>query len=465
MLSQSKQAPKLTLGNVVEWSNSKSVLPASMLCKSVNGLNNDSRNTSCGEVFVALTTEKDDGHRYAADAIKRGASAAIVSVKKTDMFTDSEKKRLIAVNDPLKALQQIASCYRKTFDIPFIGITGSSGKTTSRSFISHVLKHKLTVGETSGNLNNHIGVPLSILKFKGNENVGVLEMGANHAHEIHLLSTIVKPTIGIITNIGYAHIGYFGSLSNIARAKLEIADGMNDKSGFILLNGDDPLLVKNARGMDKKIIFFGFSSRCRIRAVKEKLISGNSMGFEVDGMQYRLEMPGRHFIYCALAAICLGEYFGIERSLIAGALSSIRPASMRGTIEKKAGATFIVDCYNANPSSMKTAIRLLCDVAGKKKPVAIVGDMLELGKFSKRLHKALGRQLAAAGVRDILAVGEFASSVAEGAIESGMKAKNVRTAKNSDEAAISAKDMVNPGDIALLKGSRGVHLETVFEKF
>jgi UDP-N-acetylmuramoyl-tripeptide--D-alanyl-D-alanine ligase len=327
------------------------------------------------------------------------------------------------------------------------------------------LKQKLTIGETSGNLNNHIGAPMSLLRFTGQEDAGVIEMGANHAGEIHTLSSIVRPTIGVITNIGYAHIGYFGSLAHITRAKFEIVDGMGKKEGFLMLNGDDPLLIRKAKELRRDVIYFGFSSRCDVRARNVRIVNGTSTLFDVNGEEYRLDMPGRHFIYSALLAVYLGKYFGVERELIADALTSMRPASMRGTVEIKSGVTFIVDCYNANPSSMKSALELLRDVSGKKRQVAIVGDMLELGKYSRRLHKQLGKRLVASGARAILAVGQQASVVAQGALQAGMDKKNINIAENSAEALGIAQRMVRKNDVVLLKGSRGVRLETVFEGF
>ena len=366
------------------------------------------------------------------------------------------------VADPLKSLQRIASKYRAMLPCTVVGITGSSGKTTARSFVSAVLRQSLDVSETQGNWNNHIGVPLCLLRFTGHEIAGVLELGANHAREIHTLSKMVRPDIGIIMNIGYAHIGYFGSLANIAKAKFEIVDGMK-RSGTLLLNGDDPLLVKKATTVKMNVEFFGMSKRCGVRAENVRLTGTGHTAFAVDGDEYELPMPGKHFVYSALAAIAVARRFGVDKSRIDAAFSALKPGAMRGTIEKRAGATFVVDCYNANPSSMKSGIELLAEVAGKSPKVAIVGDMLELGKFAPRLHAALGRQLAAARVKRILAVGEYASAVAKGAAAGGLARKNILTAPDSFSAAPIARTMVKSGDVVLLKGSRGVHLETVYE--
>jgi UDP-N-acetylmuramoylalanine--D-glutamate ligase len=288
-------------------------------------------------------------------------------------------------------------------------------------------------------------------------------MGANHNREIHVLSKIVRPDIGVIMNIGYAHIGYFGSLANIAKAKFEITDGMK-KSGVLVLNGDDALLVKKGKTSRMSVVYFGMSKRCRVRAGGAPHTRERHMRFTVDKEEYELPIPGMHFVCAALAAIAVAREFGVGRDSICAAFAQMRPEPMRGTIEKRAGKTFIVDCYNANPSSMKSGIALLSEVAGKKPKVAIVGDMLELGKFSGRLHTALGRQLAAAKVERILAVGEFSGAVAKGAMTGGVKQKNIVIANNSEAAVPLARTMLKAGDTVLLKGSRGVHLETVYQK-
>jgi UDP-N-acetylmuramoyl-tripeptide--D-alanyl-D-alanine ligase len=455
----------LTLGSLIKWCGGRSEFSEPKMKLTVGTVWNDSRKVTPGDVFVAIKTDRDDGHLYIANAFKAGAIAAIVDKKSNVVCLPRDQKKLIRVTDPLKALQNAANSYRKQMGILVVGVTGSNGKTTTRTFISSVLRQGLSIGETFGNWNNHIGVPLSILKFAGDEWAGVIEMGANHVGEIHDLSKIVEPDIAVITNVGYGHVGLFGSLANTTKAKFEIADGLNSKSGFMLLNGDDARLVKGARERGLPSVFYGFSSRCTVRPQNIKIDPVEGIAFDLDGYTFKLAMPGRHFIYSALPAIYIGRRCGLPDDVIAEALKLQKPVSMRGAVEMKKGVRFILDCYNANPSSMKSGITYLSDITKASKKIAIVGDMLELGSYSKRLHQQLGKDLAAASVKKILAVGEFAEYIAKGAIQNGFPAKSVITVDNAEKAVVNARALAKEGDTVLLKGSRGVHLETIFEQF
>jgi UDP-N-acetylmuramoyl-tripeptide--D-alanyl-D-alanine ligase len=455
----------LTLGNIVEWSNGRSALSASALRAPVACVWNDSRKVTKGDVFAAIATESDDGHRYVGAAFKAGAAAAVVNRKTVIDCAPADRKKLIVVDDPLRAIGRAAARYRKELGILIIGVTGSSGKTTTRSFIASVLKQGFSVGETYSNWNNHIGVPLSILRFTGCEWAGVIEMGANHEHEIGPLSKITAPDIAVITNIGYAHVGFFGSLAATTRAKFEIANGLNKKDGFLLLNGDDPRLVAESRRLGLKTVLFGRSSRCDVRPENVSFDPEQGISFNLDGSEFHCSAPGRHFLYSALPAIFLGRRCGIPDEKIAQALAAQKPLALRGYIEKKKGASFIVDCYNANPSSMNIALETLVETAAPEQRVAIVGDMRELGKYSKKLHRELGAMLAKSKVNRVIAVGDFAGDVADGAVEAGMPARRICTVCTAEDAVVVARKMVKQGDVVLIKGSRGVHLETVFEKF
>lgn len=457
--------PVLTLGALADWSGGTTELTDRQREQRTGVIWHDSRKVKNGDVFVAVKTENNDGHRYVGNAFEAGALAAIVDKKTSVTIRKKYRNRLIRVSDPLKALGKAAQRFRKEMGILMVGITGSNGKTTTRSFISRVLKEKYTVGETWSNWNNHIGVPLSLLKFHGDEWIGVLEMGANHKGEISGLSKIVSPDIGVITNIGYAHVGMFGSLADTVSAKFELADGLDKKNGFLLLNGDDLRLFQEAKKRSLSAVFFGCKRHCSIRAENITVSRKNGVSFVVDGYKYSMGMPGRHFIYSALPAVFLGRRCAVAEDCIASALAEVKPVEMRGTVNTKAGVNFIVDCYNANPSSMKSALAYLNDIAGRSRKVAIVGDMLELGRYAKRLHRNLGENIAKAGVRKLIAVGEFSSCILEGAFEAGMSKKSMVGCDTAESALTAAEYIIRENDTVLLKGSRGVHLESVFADY
>lgn len=454
----------LTLGHLAQWSGAEHRMPVSLLKKQYRSVWMDSRKVTAGDVFLALKSEQDDGHRYVESAFKAGAIAAIVARRSEDMVPKRFGRQLLLVSDPLRAIQRCAVLYRKTLSIPFIAVTGSSGKTSTRRFITTVLSEHMQVYTPDGNWNNHIGVPLSILRMSGEQQVAVFELGANHLHEISGLTKIVKPDIGIITNVGYAHIGLFGNLDATTNAKFEIAEGVPVKKGMLLLNGDDQRLVKKSRHSDHKAVFFGLSSRCEVRARNVIVESDGRTTFTMDGHKYCLSIPGRHFMYCALPAIYLGRLYGMAEKVIADVLATIVPDAMRGRIVEKKGVRFIVDCYNANPSSMKAGITLLEDVARTRR-CAVIGDMRELGKYAPRCHKQLGEQIARAGLEKLVVVGEYADTVARSALSSGMKSSQVHCTADSQSAVAIAKNVFTEGDTVLLKASRGIKLETIFEQF
>jgi len=453
-----------TIGSLIEWSGGKSEISETVRKRKVNTVWNDSRKVTSGDIFIALRSENDDGHCYAQSAFENGAVAAIVDKKGIRIIPEKYKRKCIVVTDTLKSVQKAAARYRREMGLLVIGITGSNGKTTTRSFISEVLRQAVKVGETYTNWNNHIGVPQSILKFDGDEWVGVLEMGANHTGEISPLTKICRPDIALITNIGYAHVGLFGSLDKTTEAKFEISEGIG-KDGFMLLNGDDRRLVNGAADRGLKSVFFGTSPKCGVRA-RDINVTEKGVKFAVDEEEYFLTMPGRHFIYCALPAIYIAKRCGISGDIIQNAIASLKPVSLRGKLELKKGIRFIVDCYNANPSSMSNAIKYLVDVTPESgNRVAVTGDMGELEGYSRKLHLKLGEELVKADVQKIIAVGQFSKYVEEGAVKAGLSKGKIFTAVDSEEALNLCRSVLKKGETVLLKGSRFVGLERVFEGY
>ncbi|MFW5775369.1 MAG: UDP-N-acetylmuramoyl-tripeptide--D-alanyl-D-alanine ligase, partial [Chitinivibrionales bacterium] len=335
-----------TVAELADWAGAPLSMAKRVQQHAVTTIWMDSRKIAPGDVFLALSTANNDGHDFVESALESGAAAAIVSRKKAERFSSRIQKKLILTSDPLKAVSRMAQRYRKQLGIPVIAVTGSNGKTTTRQFIATVLKQGLSVGETFSNWNNEIGVPLSILRFSRDDEIAVVELAANHVGEIHGLSRITRPDVAIITNIGYAHIGMFKTLKNTTNTKFEITAGLPKRGGVLLLNGDDPRLVRSAEDYGYKTMFFGYSRRCAIRVSEELVAENGEMSFTVDNYRYRLRMPGRHFIYSALPAIHTGREHGISEQKIADALYGLEPDPLRGRIRHKSGIVFVVDCYN-----------------------------------------------------------------------------------------------------------------------
>ncbi len=461
----SERVGTMTLGDLIHWGEAQSSASAADRARCIGEVWMDSRKVKPGDVFVALKGDVADGHDYVEKALADGASGAIVAAAEAPRYNECIQSRLLIVSEPLSAVQRMAREYRKRLSIPIIGVTGSNGKTTTRRFIAELLKTERRVGETIGNWNNHIGVPLTLLRFSGEEDIGVIELAANHVGEIRTLSKIAEPTIGLITNIGYAHVGFFGSLSRTTEAKFEIIAGMKSTEDALMINGDDARLRKVTREAGWKAVTFGFGRQCRIRAQNVTVSENGESSFTVDDTPFQLSIPGRHFIYAVLPAIYLARKYGVGMETIRKSVESLRPFEMRGGIEEHKGISFIVDCYNANPSSMKSAIALLKDMAGTRRMVAIVGEMRELGRYATRLHRALGRDLAREGVSRVVAVGEHGEDIVRGARENAETTIDALAVETAAEAGRWAVNELEKNDVVLLKGSRAVELERVMDLY
>ncbi len=454
----------LTFGAFARWAGARSALPAPLAARRVPSITHDSRAVERGALFVALVSARDDGNRYAADALQRGAAAALVNASARAMVPARLLNRLLVCAEPLRALQRAARRYRDELGLLTIAVTGSNGKTTTRAFLSEVLSAHVSTGGTRGNLNNHIGVPLSLLGLAGDEYAAVIEMGANHMGEIAALSRIARPDIAVVTNVGYSHVGLFGSLANTTRAKLEIVQGFRNRRGILYVNGDDSRLWSAARRAHDRVVTFGTGTRCDVRATEVR-VDATGTSFCAGGHDYRLSMPGRHFVYAALPALAVGLSCGMSPQRAAAVLRAVKPVAMRGGMRTKRGVRFILDCYNANPSSMQSALQLLVDTTAPRERVAVLGDMRELGQYTAALHRQLGRRVARAGVRALVAAGEQAQRVAAEACAAGMSRRLVRTAAGAAEAVSALRGLARNGDTVLLKASRALALEQVFEKF
>ena len=430
----------------------------------------DSRKASPGDLFIPLPGEKTDGHRFIAAALQKGAAGALLDKSRMNLLQEApvpSGKTLICVDNVMQAMHRIALLNRQKYSLPVIAVTGSNGKTTTKDMIASVLSSGYNVLKTEDNLNNHLGLPLMLLRLEDNHEAAVLEMGMSGFGEIALLASLALPSFGVITNIGEAHLASLGSRENIARAKNELLVAMGAK-GKAFLNGDDPYLRRMGKMFPGEVCYYGFEEWADLR-VLEFFSSDDGLKFGVqtsDGAaeEYRLPYPGKHNVYNALAAIAVGKHFGIRTQEIKKGLADTRFAPMR--MEKhqaKGGFRIINDAYNASPASMKAALHTLLDQKGNNKSMAILGDMLELGELAEESHMQIGRYLAGLSTDYLVTVGKLAALIAEGARDAGYPQKKIFEAKDTCEAVEHLRSLELKGYCLLLKGSRDMHMEQIAE--
>ncbi|MBY0432582.1 MAG: UDP-N-acetylmuramoyl-tripeptide--D-alanyl-D-alanine ligase, partial [Cyclobacteriaceae bacterium] len=351
----------------------------------------DTRQITSGSVFFALKGPTFNANEFAAEALAKGARYAVV-----DDARYALDSRYILVNDGLTALQELASYHRSQLTIPVIGLTGSNGKTTSKELVNAVLSKKFKTFATQGNLNNHIGVPLTLLSVNSTHEIAIVEMGANHVGEIASLSTIANPTHGFITNIGKAHIGTFGGFENIIRGKSELYQHLINRDGTVFINSQNPILANMAKRF-KKPVFYpakGDYYHCELLSSDPYLLIRTETGQEIN-----TQLMGAYNFENIAVALCIGKFFGVNESHANEAVTSYVPGNMRSQVIKKATNTVLLDAYNANPSSMEAAITNLAKMKADRK-VAILGDMYELEEESEAEHARIGTVLKDNGIAE-----------------------------------------------------------------
>ena len=415
----------------------------------------DSRNITPGCLFFAIIGENFDGHDFVRSALDMGAAAAVCSRP-----IEGLDKPVIMVKDTHLALIKLAAYNRAQFDIPVVGLTGSVGKTTTKNMIAAVLGTQYNTLATEGNLNNDIGVPRMCLRLNSQNDAAVLEMGMSGFGEISLLTRIVQPTIGLITNIGVSHIEKLGSREGILRAKLEILDGMKP-SAPLVLNGDDDMLVRGRNALSRDVILYGINNPdvdCRATDIVQTM-DGISFKLTYKGRTHDIQLPviGMHNVYNAMAAFVCGVLADVPARLCVEGLRNYVPDAHRQKIVRKGDLTFIEDCYNASPDSISASLRVMKDMECTGRRVAVLGDMLELGDYSRKAHHECGEYVAANDVDILLAYGSNAIYYIEGA---GAAVKS-RLYDDKNALAEDLADMLRPGDVVLFKASRGMKLEDV----
>lgn len=426
----------------------------------VSGISTDTRTVKEGDLFIALRGDNFDGNDYIQTAFDKGAYAAVAEVA-----ADSFSRPVITVADTRAALLHLAASYRLNFGIPVVGVTGSVGKTSTKDTIHAVLSQKFLTHKNEGNRNNEIGMPMSVFGLERRHEAAVFEMGMSGFGEISRLTRVARPDIGVITNIGVSHIGKLGSRENILKAKLEIIDGMS-KDGVLILNADNDLLgayIKEAKGkLPIEIISFGIKDHSGVYA--DDISSGaNGSDFTIHygskTIRAHMGVVGEHHIYNALAAFSVGLRLGVEPQAAVKGLAEFRPSGLRQNIQEVNGISLIEDCYNASPDSMNAGFNVLSTVA-KKRKIAVLADMLELGDESQKAHTEVGVAAAKSGVDILLSYGDFARYYCEGYNQT----KNGGESCFFDDKAALSKAILNllhSGDTVLFKGSRGMKLEEV----
>ncbi len=432
----------------------------------------DTRTLRRGDLFLAMRGDRFDGHDFVALALSRGALGAVVSdsYDVTRLSLKRSVKRgvpfILGVRDSLWSYQQLAAYHRSKFRIPVVAVTGSNGKTTTKEMVASVMAQRRKILKTEGNLNNRLGVPHTLFRLNKGHEGAVIEMGVDNLGQTSSLCEIARPTIGIITNIGPDHLEFFGTMDASAQAKAELLDFL-PVDGAAILNADDSYFDYLAARAHCRVVSFGFSVKADVRATHIKSDGRNGTIFhlqlpgKIRPTIVHLRVQGAHNVTNALAAGAIGTVLGLPGSVIAQGLSRFRPASMRSQILVSHGVKLIIDCYNANPASMKAAVELLAQAGENRRTIAVLGDMLELGPTAAHMHEEVGGFVARHGIDRLVACGILGRSLARGAQQGGLDPAHIVEVSDAQAAAVAVKAIVKPGDVVLIKASRGMRLELV----
>lgn len=428
----------------------------------------DSGKVEKGAVFIALRGERFDGHDFLRDAVRRGAACLVVH--KRPGFAHLKGATVIQVRDTLQALGDLAHHRRETVAPEVLAITGSNGKTTTKEMVAAILERASIEGrllrgrvlKTEGNFNNLVGLPLTLLSLRGRDKVAVLELGTSHPGEIRRLTEIANPNIGLITSVAPAHLAGLSSLAGVAREKGDLFRGMNG-SGLAVVNLDDPWVRRLGERFKGNKITYGEGGEVSGEARKSLGMRGMEFTLRVgrERQRIRLRLAGDHNFFNAVGAAAMAYGFGADLEAVRMGLEAVKPMPMRMSLERWRGIGIINDCYNANPDSMQAAIRTLAHVEGRKEKIAILGDMLELGRESRKRHLELGKQVGLYRIDRLYLLGRQVHRVKEGALLAGMAEGRVFIGKNHRDIARMVRSQARRGDWLLLKGSRGMKMEKV----
>jgi len=426
------------------------------------GYSIDSRTIQPGELFFAVRGERLDGHDFVEAALTKGAAAAVVAREQLEHIANQSP--LLVVDGPLVALQQLSAAVRRMWGKPVVGITGSAGKTTTKEIVAHVLGTKFNVLKSQGNLNNHFGMPLQLLKLEPEHDIAVIEMGMSHAGEITALAKLAQPDCGVVTMVAPVHLEFFDSIAGIAKAKQELIASL-PPSGIAVLNADDPYVSQFGHDFPGKFVYFGLQKPADVTARDIEALRPLGSAFEVvyndAHAPAALPLLGEHSIYNALAGVAVGLQYGVNLKDAAAALSSLTAGDKRGQMLEYEGATVINDCYNSNPKALESMVRSLPQMPAQRR-IVVAGEMLELGPSGEAMHRDCGQLMGNYGVDFVLGVRGLARLIVEGAASANVHAEFVAS---PEEAGEWLRGNIKPGDLVLVKGSRGVRLERALESW
>jgi len=454
----------------------------------VAGYSIDSRTIRAGELFFAVRGQRLDGHDYVLAALEAGAAAAVVAAGKKEGFPAALQPKLLAVADPLGAMQALAASVRRRWAGPVVAITGSAGKTTTKRIVASLLRTSFRVLENAGNLNNQFGLPLSLLRLEPETEIGVFEMGMSGPGEIRTLASLADPDVGVITNVSHAHLEFFPNVQAIARAKFELIESLG-ADDWAVLNADDPRVASFGARYRGHVLYYGFGDSADLRADEVEPAEDGGCVFRLpppthrgitpgaawkgkrkteplatvpSKLRFQLPLIGRHNVSNVLAGLGVAYLFGIRPPALVDAVSRLEPGEQRGEIVRLANGVLVVnDCYNSNPGALEAMLEAVAEIpAGRR--FAVLGGMMELGVTSEQLHYRCGRRVSELGYAGLVIVGDVASPLAAGALAAGLSAASITRCSSPEQAGEVLRNWLQDGDVVLLKASRAVHLEKIW---
>jgi UDP-N-acetylmuramoyl-tripeptide--D-alanyl-D-alanine ligase len=435
----------------------------------VAGVSIDSRTIRPGELFIAIHGPRHDGHDHVAAALDSGAIAAVVAEAQLGRYPEGTSGRCIPVGDSFEALKQLARAVREAWGGKIAGVTGSVGKTTTKEVLAALLGTRLRVLKSEGNFNNEYGLPLTLLRLEETHEAAVLEMGMSRPGELRRLAAIALPDVGVVTRVSPAHLEFFASVDEIALAKRELIEGLNGRESVAVLNADDPRVLAFGRFAPGRVLTYGIEAPAFFSAaeIEDRGALGSSFDYVSPEGRVRLELsvPGRHAISNALAALAAASVWGLGAAEAQSVFRTLRAPAMRGELLRFSnGAALINDCYNSSPAALQAMIELLAATPNYRRRILAAGEMRELGPKSPELHLEAGRLAAKTGKIDwVIGVAGDAAEIVEGAVTAGLPRAQTRCFSSSEKAAKFLEDFLMPGDLLLVKGSRGVKMERVVE--